>query len=699
MDELNTEPTGDSLGYAVPDAEPLEYSPTEEQRKRISYVKERYDRWRQDRQPHDRQWFINASYARSNQNVDTNLRYGQITKATDTPTHRVRIVCNLILPKLRARRSKFVKSRPTWLVVPASPDQDDKMNARATQKALDYQWRRLNLEHAHLDAVLWGEVCGRGYWWIYWDPATKGRVSIPNEQTGQPTVQEAQLGDVAIEVGSPFELLVPDNSKNKISDQPEIMRVKLRPVDEMKARYPDFAPYFTPTSEDLETFKYEKQIGSMNSTGYSASSGLSKKDSSEQNKTIVMELFQKPSADMPNGRYSCVVGEILVADRPELPYGFSDMQNPYPVIEFVDMPLAGQFYGTTLIEQLIGVQREYNLLKSKLAEHIRLNVNPKLLTAAQHQLAEGSYNTEPNEVITYVARPGIPPPGYLLPPPISQDVWRALDLIHKEFEDISQIFPSVEGKVGTASSGFQTNLLQEAADAVHAPDMRLHDMAIQEAALKFRRLMKLGYDIPRLITAIGKDFEPDILEFSEAEIDENANIIVEAGSALPNTKYARIDAVMNMFEKQLLGDPADPDTKRRALSMMELGSTDDAYDFSRRDIDRARVENSTLVAGGQPQLPMFYDNHKLHYDIHADQMKAMETDNWPPEQKLAMLAHIIKHAEFMNPQSAAQLALEYNLVQILKPTTQMLIMQQQQAQMGAPPQGQPPGPVVSPPTG
>jgi hypothetical protein len=299
-------------------------------------------------------------------------------------------------------------------------------------------------------------------------------------------------------------------------------------------------------------------------------------------------------------------------------------------------------------------------------------------------MKKGTWTHEAGEMVEYLARPGIPPPQPWSPPPISPDVWRSLSELKQEFEDISQIFPASEGKVGTASSGFQTNLLQEAADSVHAPDVRLHELAIEEAAYKFRRLMKLGYDVPRLITAIGREYEPDVFEFSKDEVDENANIIVESTSGLPQTKYARIEAVRNLYKDGLLGDPADPETRRKAMAMMEFGSVEEAYDLSRRDIELARIENATFVSGRVAAMPQFYENHQIHYDFHTDQLKAPEVLSWDPQMKLGLIAHVIKHAEFINPQSAAQLAMEYGMTQILKPSTLQMM---QQPQMPQPPTG------------
>lgn len=178
-----------------------------------------------------------------------------------------------------------------------------------------------------------------------------------------------------------------------------------------------------------------------------------------------------------------------------------------------------------------------------------------------------------------------------------------MDLIKAEFEDLTHIYASTEGGAGAAESGFQTNLLQEAADSVHAPDIRQHEMAIEDAALKIRKLMKMGYDTARLISVTGKNYEPEVFEFQSDQIDEAAEVIVQAGSSLPMLKAAKIQSVMELWNTGILGDVKDPEVQRRALGLIEMGEFEGAMEVARRDEDRARLENSQLQTQGQISPP------------------------------------------------------------------------------------------------
>lgn len=669
---------------------PAEYQPSEDEKNLIAEVNKKFDQWRQDRRIHEAQWFINAAFLRGNQYVEWDA-YRQTLTTTPAPSHRQRLKINRVLPKFRARLAKFLKTRPQPVVIPASTDREDRLNARATQKVLDYLWRKLRLETKYRDALVWSGTAGKGFWWFYWDGQKTARVQQQTEFGPQTT--EAMLGDVAIEVGTPFEMLVADQSCSRLEEQPAIMRARRRAVDEVQTRYPKLKKFIKADSTAQELFHYERQIGQLNSKG-SGGAGFSDSAKNEDEKSqsthvVVKELFERPCGAYPKGRYTVVAGDILLRTEEALPYEF-DAEHPYPVVEFADVQLAGQFWPTTLVEQLIFLQREYNLIRSKIAEQLRLMAFPKLLAAKQHQIPPGAWTSEPGEFVEYIALPNIPPPMPWHPPNIAGDAWKTLELIKSEFEDLTHIYASVEGQVGGSQSGFQTNLLQEAADSVHAPDIRGHEIAIEQAALKMRTLMKLGYTVPRLITIAGRNLEPEVIEFSADSIDENADIVVQAGSAMPMLKAQKIQSVLELWKAGVLGPADDPEVRRRALGLLEMGEFEAMMEQERTDEDQARLENAEILKGNPIAPPQFYENHDIHYQGHTLQLKSAEMRHQPDQVKLALVAHVIQHMEFINPMGAFQLAQQYGLDGLIPPPPPPPMLG---------PGGPPPGGPAPPPPG
>lgn len=658
-----------------------------------SLVNSYYDSWRSDRRPYEIQWFMNAAMIRGNQRARWNPIFGQL-ETKKTPKHRSNNSINLILPKVRARLAKFTKTRPLPQVIPANTDRTSVMDAKATEKVLDYQWHRMGLETKYEEALLWAMTTGKSFWWFRWDPGVPGRVQMPGpELGGDGSVQQVPLGDVTCEVGTAFEILVADPGISHIADQPMIMRIKARPVSEVEQRYGLAPDTIKGDTSITDLFQYQKQIAELGAKSVTAFSHSDKSDAAGQNEkfthVIVKEWFARPSAAYPKGRYAVVAGDEVLKDEQQLPYDFgSTASNPYPVTEFIDIMTAGQFWPTTMVEQLIGIQREYNDTRNRMSEQQKLQSHPKFLVPKQAQLAPNAYNSEAGEKIEFHYIPNMPLPQFLQAPRISEDGWRLLEIIKAEFDTVSSLPPASLGAPGdNGESGFQTNLLQEAADSVHAPDIRRNELSIEEAALKIRRFMVQGWDIPRLISIVGRSHQPDAFEFSQDNIDEFAHVIVQAGSALPTLKAARAKMIMEMHSAQLFGDPQDPATKRRVLGMLEVGGIEDATDMLKRDEDQARLENLDVSKSMALDPPMPWENHQVHYEFHTDLLKSPELKLFNPQQRDELVRHVILHAKFINPQNAMMLAQQFGYSDLVA----------QIAPMVAPPQaGQPPPPPGAP---
>lgn len=656
--------------------------PTSPTGKLVSDITEKADRWRRTRQVHERQWFTNAAFLRGQhyQHFGEPLVQSNQLNLSLTQPQREKRTINRILPKVRARRAKALKNRPQPIVIPASSDREDRLNARATQKVLDYMWRKQKLEEKFRDAICWAEIGHKGFWWFHWDQSAMGRFRYTDPLTGQDQVVDDMIGDVRVEVGSPFEVLVADPKIHRIQDQPEIMRIRRRTLSEAKRLYPNLAKELKGDQARSDT-DFEQRIASLsNRSGWVMGSGAALDDGDTH--VTIKEWFAAPSREHPKGRYAVVVGDQLERED-DLPYQMADMpESPYPVVEFPDLIGIGQFWGTTMVEQLIGPQRSYNFMRTMTEENVRKTARPKLLCYKQHQIPDGAWVAAEGEMIEMNYKPGLPPPQVVQGVNIAPDVWKLIDVLKTEMEDISHIYPSVEGKTGQATSGFQTNLLQEAADSVHAPDIRSFELAVEEAGRKIRRLIKLGYDTSRLITIMGKNYEPEVIEFGGDQIDEQADIVVQAGSGLPQLKYSRVQTVIDLHDKGLFGNPQDPDVRRRVMSLLELGTVEDAYDYERRDEEQARLEGVEQRMGKPLPDPEFFENHQVHYLIHTDELKSPEGRTWPPEFRLERILHLVKHIYFIDPNKAAILAAEYGI---------------DLAPLVGPPTAAPPQPVTNPP--
>ena len=502
----------------------------EERQKLGGEVDRKYTAWREPRRVFELQWFINAAYENGKQSSEAIQTLSNIQDISKLD-RRKKNIANKLWAKKRTRFAKFARTRPKPIVVPFNTDRKSRLDARATERALSYFYEKSDQEQKCLDALLWAGKTGKAYWWFHWNDTKSAVLRNNNPLTSTESLEDFDGGEVELEVDSAYSVLVPDLRQSHIGDQPEIMRVRVMDTEEMKTRYTEFANFIKPDSHLTSPFEFERQISYLSGNEAGALASMASDMKGPMKGTLVKEHYTKSNSKYPKGRMVVVMNGIAVKVQDELPFGFYNMENPYPCSEFMDFPQVGQFYVTTFTEQLIPLQRGYNILRDKLEAQIRMNVHPKWMVPRQARIPKGALTNEEGEVVEWNYIPGMPEPHSITPGNVAADAWRFAQMLQKEFDDISSLTPSFEGKVGGSKSGFQTNLLQEASDSVHSPDARGYELAVKDAAYKIRRLMKQGYTVPRLLSFSGRSNTPEVFEFSSENIDEHATIVVQIGSA------------------------------------------------------------------------------------------------------------------------------------------------------------------------
>ena len=661
----------------------------------VAMVDAKYNMWRTDRRPYEVQWFVNAALIRGLHASKFNPISNQL-ETTPSPSHRSNDALNMILPKVKAKLSKMLKSRAIPVVMAASSDYEDVLNAQGTTKALEYQWQRLTLESKYEEVVLLSMVFGKAFWWVYWDE--KAKAQIQEEQIiGKPMVHDIALGDVGVESDDAFSMLVADMGIMRLNQQPEIMRIKARYVRDAEALFGKPKGFLSPDVRESELFQYQRQIaalGARATTGFGMR-GAGRGTGEEPTHVIVKEWFVSPCTEYPEGRYIVVANGKVLHRAEFLPYNLGNTTSPYPCIEFCDNLSPGQFWPTTMVEQLSTPQKRYNRMMNQLDEESKLHTHPWAFIPKQAQVHPDAFGSEAGQKIPYNFQPGMPPPQQWIvrPEGISSDIYKIIDMTMQHFDIMSNLYPAAMGAAG-ATSGFDTNLLQEAADSVHAPDIRRNELALREAAFKIRRVMKMGWDIPRLISVMGRDKAPEAYEFYNEQIDEHANIIIDTGSALSELKASRLEQILKLDERQAFGPPGDPQRNRKLLRLLDMGSYAEQTDLIDASEDHARLENLAFTRGEPVEDPMPWENHDVEYEIHTAKLQSPDIKNWPPVQRAQLVAHTILHVMWKNPQHAFMLANTFQMQDVIQKI--QAYMQMQAALAAPPPAAQPQQPQAQP---
>jgi hypothetical protein len=659
----------------------------------------------QDRRPYEMQWYLNGLGVRTGADAKMHPLLAKLESLNAEPKHRKRVKINRIRVKFLAKVAKYTNSRPRAVVVPATQDREDVLDARFTEHFLKYLYETLDLEAKYEEVVSWAEITGKAFWALRWDATAMARVKDP--RSGRPV--EAQLGDVAVDVTPAFHMLVDDPGVQTLGRQRKMARVQVEHVDEVTARFglPEGSVEADTAGDDL--FSFQKQIadiGAQYATGGGIFVHRGKSSTDKQKKkdfVLVKEYFCAPSAKYPKGRYAVVGGGKLLAYNEQLPYGFwTFKQNPFPFVEFAAGVNPGQFWPTTMVEQLLSLQEQYSTFRSKLIEQLSLNMHPKLLVPRNAKVAENANNSEAGEKIFYTALPGMPIPQWQPAPHVSVDAWRLFDQLRTEMDEVSNIYPSMLGAGSDAESGFQTNLLQEAADMVFGPDKRRMERALAEALKKIRRIANIGYDVERLISIGSRGLLPAVFEFSNSNIDEAAEIRVQIGSALPDQKAARLQAILELKASGIFDNGTgvpNPRVNRGLLELADLDGLQQDVDPEFADAENARLENMNAERGLPLDPPAPWDKDHVHVDYHEETLKSPQFKLWKPEAKLQLIRHYILHLMNLDPVKGlkvAQMFSQVDLAEQLLPMVQAIAAQPQPGEenaggASAPPANQPPG--------
>lgn len=299
---------------------------------------------------------------------------------------------NHIAPTVELRCAKLARIRPALSVRAASGDEGDKQAAALSAAILARSGERCGLEDALYRATVWSETCGTAFYKIVWD--NSGGAAVGSAEDGSAICE----GEVRVTAISPFEIYPYSLSEEGIDEQPSIIHARAVSVQDI------FAAYGVKLAgRDIEEFSLSPYSAAAHSSGGSVRA-------MRRGYEVVIERYIRPTADLPEGRLTVVAGGALLYDG-ALPYvNGENGTRGYPFAKQVCMPLAGSFFGASVVDRMIPLQRAYNAVRNR--KHEFLN----RISMGTVAVEEGSVDTDdlsedglrPGKVIVY--RQGGKPP-------------------------------------------------------------------------------------------------------------------------------------------------------------------------------------------------------------------------------------------------------------------------------------------------
>jgi hypothetical protein len=506
-----------------------------------------------------------------------------------------KITVNRLLPGLSTRLAHVLKNKPIGVVMPETQDEEDRNAARIGDEVVEYYYRALDY-HGKLAERAGPEMftTGNVFFHAYWDPMAGPMVPVQKyltDEAGEPvldqiTQQPVPLdpvmmprGEPALEVVEADELYV-DPAAKAMDDCQGVVRQHLRPVDEVKQMLAKMGV----DEEVIEEIKpLDPNDGGWGATAAAAAkmAGYSMTDLSSRCEVRV--AWFKPNAEkgFAEGLRAIVVNrKLIVADKTP------DGHEHVPFIHMMEIPVPGDFYGTSSVIQAMPIQKALNLTVSR-DEYRRTVQRPKLVADHEAGLDEAAFTNEDSEVVFKNHGYTV---DWLQAPTYESDpraIERYIQFIDDLFGNVAILMGESDGEV---RSGRQAFIQGEYAGTALSGPARSIERACQRIGRALLKLLKANTDEQRTIQIVGKSRAIEVLHFQGADLEGAGDYYVEPGSALPMSPQAKKQLILDLVDRQIL-------LPQQALRLLSMPSDIDAkMDEERLDRDRATEENMIFAS-------------------------------------------------------------------------------------------------------
>lgn len=605
-------------------------SQKEERRKNRAIADEVYADFRrrqEERRLIERGWQLNMNFLSGNQYCDVNA-LGEIEEEDREYFWQERRVFNYIAPVVDTRCAKLSRIRPRLAVRAASDDEKDRQAAKLASAILSALNEDCDMDEVISRATTWSEACGTAFYKVIWDSYAGNGIGTTAEGT---PLKEGRVKIVAL---SPFEIYPHSLSEETIENQPSIIHARAVSADDIFAAYG-----VRVRGRDIDEFARSPHSQPSHSASPAPAGTRSVKHDSE----IVIERYCRPNWQYPEGRLTIVAGGELLFDG-DLPYKNGENgERGYPFIKQCCLPLAGGFFGTSVVDRLVPVQRAYNAVKNRKHEFMNR------VSMGAIAVEEGSLDTDeltedglaPGKVLIY--RQGGNPPEMLTLGTVPSEFTDEEQRLEEEFcrisgtNDYSQqanAFTSV-----TSATGLQ--LIMEQDDARLNVCYDQIKSALKKIGRHALRLYRQFAGTFRLLRYVGGNGELALTSFRGSDITSD-DVVLEADSDLNLSPAQRRTVIYEMLDRGLFSDGQgrlSASVRNRLLSTLGYTGYTGARDMDELHRERCGRENAEMMAGRDAEVKD-YDDHAVHIEEHTACLLGEKLDS---EQEERICAHLNIH--------------------------------------------------------
>lgn len=571
----------------------------------VQHCNKLFNEARLTRSTFERQWYLNLAFYFGKQWVQWvggNTSDVSRLHEPSAPPWRVRLVSNRIRPICRAEMAKITKEKPSAFVIPASNDDDDLAAARAAEAIWEHQYRTLRVQRSLRRMSFWMVTCGTGFikdWWdsSYRDANTHGRS--------------------ALEPVTPFHLFVPDLQEEEIEFQPHIIHVRAADPDWVYRMFKKDVPADSNASGDALEQRFLSAVGIQNGGKKYVS---------------LKEFWCKPCKMFPDGALVTLAGDVLL----NFAEGAIHKHGEYPVTKFEHVP-TGRFYGDSVINDLIPIQKEFNRTRSQLIEAKNRMAKPQLI-AQRGSIDTSKVTSEPGLIIQYT--PGYQPPTPLPLTAMPAYVTQELDRCQADMDDISSQHEVSRGQTPPGvSAATAISFLNEQDETKLAFSIASIEEGCERIGGHLLSHADQFWESERMIRVVGDNGTYETMMFSQKHLKSNTDLKIEAGSAMP-TSLAAKQAFITELGKMGWVQP------QQAMRYLGLAETGRMYEDLTIDLRHQERENLRMARGEEVPVNT-WDNDAAHIEALNTFRKKQQFEYLPDATKELFERHYMLHMQRM----------------------------------------------------
>ena len=599
-----------------------------------------------ERQILEQQWTLNANFLVGNQYCEINTYRGDIEQLEPVYDWLERETFNQIAPLIETRIANLKKINYMMKVKPATNELTDYDKAETSTSILQYLQKSSDFESKKNTAIYWNELCGNCFWLSWWDKDKGEKIAVETiletDENGNESKKETAFyqGDLDFGLITPYEIYPESVFKQGIEAQRSIILEQVKTVEDIYDLYG-----IKVEGNAVETFELTP-MATGGGFGYE-NTVVTLGHRTVDNAQKVITYMERPSKHCPNGKMIIIVGDDNLVYYGNLPY------SQIPIVQMVCKEVAGQFFGKSVIEELIPRQRALNGCINRIHEYIkRIAIGNYITEEGSVDIEEYEQNGQaPGAMLVY--KSGTQPPVPVQNGQLPQEVMQERYNLKNDMEyvaGVSQLMVNGNTPSGVTSGTAIENLMEIDNTRLSLTGDHIRN-SIRKLAILWLEIYKIYATTRRIINYIGTNNIGKAIVWNSEDINSYDVEYITENELLMSEDMQK----QRFFEAFNLGLFTDADgriperVKQKALEYMKIGNYSEMMSINLLQTQNAQRENVFFEIGVVPKISDF-DEHQIHIEEHLRYILQMDFQMLKmkkPDYAQALEEHLRQHKQIV----------------------------------------------------